>query len=402
VVKLRIRKRTRWGRWILALVVLAIAGFAVAISYTSPCPSPLMVDGEGLMQAIHYQCYGPPSVLRLELAPKPELEDDGLLVKVHAASVNPLDWHYMRGEPYLMRTQVGLGAPKDTRMGVDFSGTVEAVGRKVTRFKPGDDVFGGARGSFAEYLDVRDSGAIVKKPANVSHEQAAALPIAAVTALQALRDQAQLQPGQKVLVNGASGGVGTYAVQIAKLMGAEVTGVTSARNVDLVVSLGADRVLDYQSADFVSEDARYDVIIDTVGNRDLRELERVLTTKGVAVIIGGSGRDPWLGALSVPLKIVTWGRIADHPFKFFVADLEARDLDYLASLMSSGRMKSVIERTYPLAQVPEAVAHVEEGHTRGKVVIEMDRDAGPGSTQPPPTTRSDLIVRYLFTSSSAL
>jgi NADPH:quinone reductase-like Zn-dependent oxidoreductase len=366
------RKRTRWGRWFLGLLVLLIAGFALTISHNSPCPSPLMVDGEGLMQAIHYQCYGSPTVLRLELAPKPELEDDMLLVKVHAAAVNPLDWHYLRGEPYVMRMQVGLGAPKDSRIGVDFSGTVEAVGKSVTRFKPGDEVFGGGKGSFAQYLRVRESGAVVRKPANVSHEQAAAVPIAAVTALQALRDQAQLKPGQKVLVNGASGGVGTFAVQIAKAMGAEVTGVTSSRNVDMVASLGADRVLDYKNTDFVTGEARYDVIIDTVGNRDLRDLERVLTTNGVAVIIGGSGRDPWVGALSVPIKILTWGRFADHPFKFFIADLDAGDLAHLADLMSSGRIKAVIDRTYPLAKVPEALAYVEEGHSRGKVVIDLD------------------------------
>jgi NADPH:quinone reductase-like Zn-dependent oxidoreductase len=371
-MKLRIRKRIRWGRWILATLVLAVAGFALTISHNAPCPSPLMVDSPDPMQAIHYQCYGSPSVLRLELTAKPTLEDDMLLIKVHAASVNPLDWHYLRGEPYVMRMDVGLGAPRDPRLGVDFSGTVEAVGKQVTRFKPGDEVFGGGKGSFAQYLRVRESGAVAPKPANVSHAQAAAVPIAAVTALQALRDQAQLKPGQKVLVNGASGGVGTYAVQIARNMGAEVTAVTSARNVDMVASLGADRVLDYKSTDFVAGGARYDVIIDTVGNRNLRELDRVLTTQGVAVIIGGSGRDPWLGALSVPLKILTWGRFADHPFKFFLASLDAEDLGYLAGLMSSGRLKSVIDRTYPLAQVPEAVAYVEEGHARGKVVIDLD------------------------------
>jgi NADPH:quinone reductase-like Zn-dependent oxidoreductase len=372
VAKLRIRKRTRWGRWILGLLAVGVAGFVLAISHDSPCPSPLMADGEDLMQAIQYRCYGSASVLQSGLAPRPHLEDDMLLVKVHAASVNPLDWHYMRGEPYLMRLKAGLGAPKDPRIGVDFSGTVVAVGRSVRRFKPGDEVFGGGKGSFAQYLGVRESGAVALKPANVSHEQAAAVPVAAVTALQALRDQAQLQPGQKVLVNGASGGVGTFAVQIAKTMGAEVTGVTSTRNVDMVAALGADRVLDYKHADFVADDARYDVIIDTVGNRDLRDLERVLTTNGVAVIVGGSGRDPWVGALSVPIKILTWGRFADHPFKSFIADLDAGDLAHLANLMLSGRMKPVIDRSYPLGQVPEAVTYVEEGHARGKVLIVVE------------------------------
>ena len=241
----------------------------------------------------------------------------------------------------------------------------------MQRFKPGDQVFGGAKGSFGEYVRVRESGAVVVKPAGVSHQQAAAVPIAASTALQALRDQGHLKAGQKVLVNGASGGVGTYAVQIAKNMGAEVTGVCSTHNVDLVASLGADRVLDYKNVDFTAGDARYDLIIDTVGNRDLRDLKKVLAPGGIAVIIGGAGRDPWIGALSVPLKIMTWGKFTDRQFKFFIADLDPNDLTYLAGLMESGRMKSVIDRTYPLAQTAEAVAYLEEGHARGKVIIDF-------------------------------
>jgi len=370
-MKLRIRKRTRWGRWILAALVLVIAGFALTISHSSPCPSPMMVDGENLMQAIHYRCYGPSSVLQLELAPRPRPKEHQVLVKVHAASVNPLDWHFMRGEPYIMRMQVGLGAPKDARIGVDFSGTVVDVGSKVTRFQRGDEVFGGGRGSFAEFLAIPEDGAITRKPANVSHEQAAAIPIAAVTALQALRDQGHVQAGKKVLVNGASGGVGTYAVQIAKAMGAEVTGVCSTRNVSLVASLGADRVLDYTSVDFTRDAARYDLVIDTVGNRDLRDIQRVLADGGIAVVVGGANRDPWLGALSVPLKISTWGHFADRKFKFFLADLDPKDLAWLADLMAKGRLRSVIDHSYPLAQVPEAVAYVEEGHARGKVVISI-------------------------------
>jgi NADPH:quinone reductase-like Zn-dependent oxidoreductase len=372
VAKFRIRKRIRWGRWILAVFILAIAGFAFTISHDSACPPPTQADGAGLMQAIRYQCYGPSSVLQLERTARPVLEDDMLLVRVEAASVNPLDWHYMRGEPYLMRTQVGVGAPNDSRMGVDFSGRVEAVGKAVTRFKPGDEVFGGARGAFAEYVRVREDGAIARRPVGVSPEEAAAVPIAASTALQALRDHGHLKPGEKVLVNGASGGVGTYAVQIAKAMGAEVTGVCSTRNLDLVASLGADRVLDYTSVDFVRDAASYDLIIDTVGNRDLRDLLRVLAPGGVAVVIGGPGRDPWIGALSVPIKIATWGRFADRQFKFFIAELDARDLEHLAALMAAGRLKSVIDRRYPLAQTAEAVAYVEQGHARGKVVIDVD------------------------------
>jgi NADPH:quinone reductase-like Zn-dependent oxidoreductase len=371
-MKFRIRKRVRWGRWILAVLVLAMAVFAFMLSRNSPCPSPMMVDGENLMQAIHYRCYGPPTVLQLELDARPLVEDHTVLVKVHAASVNPLDWHFMRGEPYILRTQAGLGAPKDPRIGVDFSGTVIEVGRKVTRFRPGDDVFGGARGSFAEFLAVSDDDAITRKPANLTHEQAAAIPIAGVTALQALRDHGHLKAGEKVLINGASGGVGTYALQIAKAMGAEVTGVCSTRNVNLVASLGADRVLDYRNVDFTKDAARYDLVVDAVGNRDLRDIQRVLAEGGIAVVVGGAGRDPWLGPLGVPLKIMTWGRFADRQFKFFLARLDTKDLAWLAELTASGKMKSVIDRSYPLAQVPDAVAYVEEGHARGKVIIKVD------------------------------
>ena len=317
------------------------------------------------MRAVLCRDFSGPDHLELGEAPEPQPTEDEILIDVHAASVTYMDLLLISGG-YQMRP------PTPFVPGTEAAGVVVSVGSKVTRFKPGDEVFGGSKGSFAEYLRVREGGAVAPKPANVSHAQAAAMPIAAVTALQALRDQAQLKPGQKVLVNGASGGVGTYAVQIAKATGAEVTGITSARNIDMVASLGADRVLDYKTADFTAEDARYDVIIDTVGNRDLRDLERVLATRGVAVIIGGSGRDPWIGALSVPIKIMTWGRFADHEFKFFIAGLDPSDLDYLAGLMASGRMKSVIDRTYPLAQVPQAVAYVEEGHARGKVIIAVD------------------------------
>lgn len=368
--KWRLRRRIHWRRWILGFIVVAIGAFALTISHTSACPAPVeSAAGDASMQAIRHHCYGPPSVLQLERAEKPALEDDMLLVKVQAASVNPLDWHYMRGEPYIMRMETGIGAPQDARLGVDFSGTVEAVGKAVKKFKPGDQVFGGARGSFAEYLRVRESGPVALKPAGISHEQAAALPVAASTALQALRDQGNLKAGEKVLVNGASGGVGTYAVQIAKALGAEVTGVCSTRNVGLVASLGADRVLDYTSVDFTAGEERYDLVIDTVGKRDLRDVKKVLAPGGIAVIVGGAGRDPWIGALSVPLKISTWGRFADRQFRFFIADLDANDLAYLAGLLESGRMKSAIDQRYPLAKVPEAVAYVETGHARGKVVV---------------------------------
>jgi NADPH:quinone reductase-like Zn-dependent oxidoreductase len=368
-MKRRFRRPLRLRRWFLGVFILAIAGFALTISHNSPCPSPMMADGPETMQAIRYYCYGPTSVLQLELTGKPVLEDDMLLVKVRAAAVNPLDWHYMRGEPYIMRMDAGIGAPHDPRMGVDFSGTVEAVGKAVKSFKPGDPVFGGSKGSFGEYLRVRESGAVALKPANVDHEQAAAIPIAATTALQALRDQGRLKAGEKVLVNGASGGVGTFAVQIAKAMGADVTGVCSTRNVSMVAALGADRVLDYNGVDFTAGDARYDLIVDTVGNRDLRDLEKVLAPGGTAVIIGGTGRDPWIGPLAVPIRIMGYKWFTDREFKFFIADLNAKDLQYLAGLMESGRMKSVIDQRFPLTKVADAVAYVEEGHARGKVIV---------------------------------
>jgi NADPH:quinone reductase-like Zn-dependent oxidoreductase len=371
--KLKIWRPIRWSRWILGFLLLAIGAFALTISHTSACPPAVdSARGDATMQAIRSRCYGAAPVLRLEHVAKPVPEDDMLLVRVRAAGVNPLDWHMMRGEPYILRMDAGIGSPKDARMGVDFSGTVEAVGKAVTKFKPGDEVFGGSKGSFGEYVRIRESGAVALKPANVTHQQAAAVPIAAVTALQALRDQGKLKAGEKVLVNGASGGVGSYAVQIAKAMGAEVTAVCSTRNVSMVASLGADRVLDYTAVDYTAGDARYDLIVDAVGNRNLRDMEKVLAPGGIAVMVGGTGRDPWIGPLTVPIKIMAYGPFTDREFKFFIAGLNQADLAWLAGLMQSGHVISVIDRTYPLAQAPDAVAYVEEGHARGKVVVTVD------------------------------
>jgi len=356
---------------ILLVLIVALAGLAYAISRDEPCPAlPEPAAGADAMDAVRYRCYGPSSVLHLERVAKPVIEDDMLLVKVAASSVNPLEWHYMRGEPYIMRMQVGFGAPKDPRIGTDFSGTVEAVGKDVKNFKAGDEVFGGAAGSFGQYVRVRANGAVALKPANISHEEAAAVPIAAITALQALRDQGQLRAGQKVLINGASGGVGTYAVQIAKAMGANVTGVCSTRNVEMVAAIGADRVLDYKNVDFTTREERYDLIIDTVGNRGLRELERVLEPAARVVIVGGPA-GAWMGPLASPLKAMAYGPFSDHEFKFFVSEFNQKDFEHLAELLATGRMKSVIDRRYPLAEVPAAVAYVEEGHARGKVIINV-------------------------------
>ena len=261
------KRRYKILGYVLGFFAVTIGAFALVVSHNSACPAPQARRSGQAMNAVQYHCYGGPEVLKLEQVAKPVPGDDQLLVKVHAAAVNPLDWHYMRGEPYIIRMQSGFGAPNAPQMGVDFSGTVEAVGAKVTRFKPGDEVFGGRNGAFAEYVVVRESRAVVLKPTNVSHAQAAAVPIAGLTALQALRDQGGLKAGQKVLINGASGGVGTYAVQIAKVMGAEVTGVCSTRNVELVKSLGADHVVDYKTTDYTAGDQKYDLIVDNIGNR---------------------------------------------------------------------------------------------------------------------------------------
>ncbi|MGO9802987.1 MAG: NAD(P)-dependent alcohol dehydrogenase [Steroidobacteraceae bacterium] len=328
------------------------------------------------MQAVLYRCYGTPQVLKLEEVAKPVPADDELLVKVRAASLNPLDWHYLSGTPYIVRLDAGIGAPKDPRMGVDFSGTVEAVGKSVQHFKVGDEVFGGRDGAFAEYLTVRESRAVAVKPAGVSFEQAAALPIAAITALQALRDKGKLRAGQKVLINGASGGVGTFAVQLAKWLGGEVTGVCSTRNVELVRSLGADHVIDYTREDFTRGAERYDLIIDNVGNHPLLEYRRVMTPHGILVLVGG-GPTPsgqMLGGLTIMLKGLILNPFVSQSFEPFLAELNPKDLSLLAGLIQQGRLKPVIDRRYPLAQLPEAMSYLEAGHARGKIVIDVGDD----------------------------
>jgi NADPH:quinone reductase-like Zn-dependent oxidoreductase len=362
------------------LASLALVSLAIAISYNAPCTEPVsMADAATPMRGITYRCYGPPEVLKLEQLAKPVAEADQVLVKVHAAAVNPLDWHYMRGEPYVMRLGSGFGAPDNTRLGVDFSGTVEAVGSAVTRFKPGDEVYGGRNGALADYVVVGEDRAIVRKPANVSHEQAAAVPIAAVTALQGLRDQGKLTPGQKVLINGASGGVGTFAVQIAKSLGAEVTGVCSTRNVELVRSLGADRVVDYTQEDFTAGEPGYDLILDNVGNRSLADLRRALKPTGKLVIVGGPSSNPWLGPLVQVIKASVMAPFVDQQMGMFVAELNAADLEILGDLMRDGKLRSVIDRRFTLEEAPTAIEYLESGRARGKVLIIVDADPAPGN-----------------------
>jgi NADPH:quinone reductase-like Zn-dependent oxidoreductase len=359
---------------VLSLVVATVAVLAVMLSHDGPCgvAQTLPANSAG-MKAVVYRCYGSPDVVKVEALPKPPtLEDDRMLVKVHAASVNPLDWHYMRGKPYVMRAESGIGVPEDIRLGVDFAGTIEAVGKSVSQFKPGDEVFGGADGSFAEYVKVRAAGSVAAKPANLTFEQAAAMPVAALTALQALRDQGKLQAGQKVLINGASGGVGTYAVQIAKVLGGEVTAVCSTRNVVMVRMLGADRVIDYTQEDFTQGSQHYDLIIDNVGSHSLSEYRRVMTPKGILVMVGGPSDDPWLGPLSGSIKAALLGPFVSQKFGFFIADMKQADLNTLAQMAAAGKLTSVIDRRYPLSAAAEAIRYVEEGHARGKVVIAVD------------------------------
>ena len=350
------------------VLVVLVLGFAASWFLRSK-PIPFRGSGEP-MRAVVYHEYGPPDVLRLEQVEKPLPNDNQVLLKVRAAAANPLDCHYVRGIPYVARLEMGFGKPKDPRVGVDVAGEVVAVGKDVTQFKPGDAVFGTGPGSFAEYVRAGQNK-VVLKPANVTFEQAAAVPIAALTALQGLRDQAKVQPGQKVLINGASGGVGTFAVQIAKAFGAEVTGVCSTRNVDLVRSIGADRVVDYTKEDFTRGGQKYDVIYDTVGNRSLSDLRRVLNPNGIAVLIGGGGPDAgnWIGHLGDPVKAFFYSPFVSQKFTFFLAKIRKEDLTLMRELMEAGKVKPVIDRTFTLDQAPEAIRYLEKGHARGKVVI---------------------------------
>jgi len=356
---------------LLGLLVVAVAALAIVIGYTAPCePAPESASGGETMKAIVYRCYGSPEVLALEDVARPEPGENDVLVKVEAASVNPLDWHYMRGSPYFMRLGVGIGTPKDNRMGVDFAGVVAAVGKQVTEFKPGDEVFGGRSGAFAEYVLVADDRAIVHKPAGVSFEQAASLPIAALTALQALRDKGDLQPGQKVLINGASGGVGTFAVQIAKSMGAEVHGVCSTRNVPLVRSLGADHVFDYKKEDFTESGEDYDLIVDMVGNHSLSKIRGVMSPDGKLVMVGGPSAN-WIGPLKRPIAALLTAPFVDQDLLLLLAELSKDDLTEVAELVQSGAVRPVIDRRYALQDVPAAITYSEEGHARGKILIKF-------------------------------
>ena len=320
------------------------------------------------MRAIVQDTYGSADVLELRDINKPEVGDDDVLVRVHAAGVDQGVWHLMTGLPYLIRLGFGLRAPKIRVRGMDVAGQIEAVGKNVTQFQAGDEVFGACDGSFAEYA----CGGEVKfapKPSNLTFEQAAAVPVSACTALQGLRDKGEVQAGHRVLIIGASGGVGTFAVQLAKAFGAEVTGLCSTTKVDLVRSIGADRVIDYTRNDFAQTGQRYDVILDIAGNRSLSHLRRTLTPRGTLVIAGGEEGGRWFGGVDRQIRALMLSPFVRHNLRSFISMASREDLQFLKELIEAGKVTPVIDRTYSLSEVPEAIRYLEEGHARGKVVI---------------------------------
>jgi len=320
------------------------------------------------MKATVYNRYGPPDVLQIRDVEKPVPKDNEVLIEIRAASVNPLDWRLMRGKPLFARLMTGgLRKPKITRPGVDVAGHVEAVGRNVTQFKPGDEVFGVCRGAFAEYACVIEDK-LAPKPTNLSFEDAAAVPVAAITALRGLRDKGRIQRGHKVLVDGASGGVGTFAVQIAKSFGAEVTAVCSTRNVDTARSIGADHVIDYTREDFTQSGQRYDLILAANAYHSIFDYRRALSQDGIYVMAGGGGVQILQTMLLGPLLSL----IGSKKMRFFIANMNKKDLIFLKDLLEAGKVVPVIDRRYPLSDVAEALRYLEEGHAQGKVVITVE------------------------------
>jgi len=321
------------------------------------------------MKAIVRDNYGSPDVLELRDVDKPVIDDDSVLVRVRAASINAYDWHMMRGSPYLVRMVAGVRKPKSSAMGVDLAGQVEAVGKNVRQFRPGDEVFGSRTGSLAEYVLGTDKSALVPKPAGLTFEQAAAVPMAAQVALQGLRDKGQIKPGERVLINGASGGVGTFAVQIAKAFGAHVTAVCSTRNVDMVLSLGADEVIDYTKEDFTRGGRRYDLILDVAASGSLSARLRILEPNGTLVGVG-SAKPEGTGSILVGLlEMAVRSRFGSQKIPFFLGTSTKGDLLALKDLIEAGKVRPVIDRTYPLTEAAEALRYLEMGHARAKVVI---------------------------------
>ena len=319
------------------------------------------------MKAIVQDTYGLPDVLRREDVERPVASDDQVVVRVQAAAVNIGDWHLLRGTPYVMRIATGPFRPRHRVPGLDLAGRVESVGKDVTRFRPGDEVFGWSRGAFAEYACAGQDN-FLAKPADLTLEQSAAVGDSAFTALNAVRDQGKVQPGHEVLINGASGGVGTFAVQIAKSFGARVTGVCSTRNMDLVRSIGADEVIDYTQEDFVQDGRRYDVMLDLVGSRSLSDCRRALTSRGTYVLVGVADMGRWFG-LARQIKVLSLSPLVRQKMRVFIVRHNQEDLAVLKELVEAGKVAPVIDRRYDLSQVPEALRYQGEGHARGKLVI---------------------------------
>jgi NADPH:quinone reductase-like Zn-dependent oxidoreductase len=323
------------------------------------------------VKAIVQDRYGSPDVLQLREIDPPVIGEDEVLVRVRAAGVDQGVWHLMAGLPYLMRIAgVGLRAPKNPVRGVDLAGRVEAVGQNVTGFQPGDDVFGTCRGSFAEYACAR-ADRLVRKPASLSFEQAAAVPVSGCTALQAVRDRGKVRPGQRVLIIGAGGGVGTFAVQLAKAFGAEVTGVCSTSKTDLVRSIGADHVIDYTREDFADGRNRYDVILDIAGNRSLSQLRGALAPNGTLVIVGGEGGGRWFGGIDRQLRALVLSPFVGQKLGTWIATQPKEDLETLRELLEAGKITPVVDRTFPLSEAPEAIRYLRDGRAHGKVVITL-------------------------------
>ncbi len=329
------------------------------------------------IKAITYREYGSPDVLQFETIEKPIVEDDLVLVKVQAAAANPYDWHFMRGQPYFMRLFIGLRKPKVNRLGVDFAGRLESVGKDVMHLQPGDEVFGVGIGAFGEYVAV-PANQVALKPATLNFEQAAAVPLAALAALQGVRDVARLEPGQKVLIIGASGGVGTYAIQISKAFGAEVTGVCSAKNLELVRSLGADHVIDYTTEDFMDTSRRYDVIFQLAGVRSASQLIRVLTPRGTLIYCSGDSKGRWLGPMGRFIRALALSPFVSQTISSITTKRKREDLEYLTQLIGAGKVTPVIDRIHTLEEVPDAIRYLERGHARGKVVIKVGAMRGEG------------------------
>ena len=374
---MKLKRVLKWSARaiLLALILAFLVGFVAYWRSTNDCDRKTGAPNNPMRAIVHCE-YGSPDVLTLVDVEKPTPTDDQVLVKVHAASVNPLDLT-IRG-PWLLRPLFGMRKPKDTRLGVDYAGTVEAIGKNPAaagQFKPGDEVFGGRNGALAEYVCVLADRAVALKPANMTFEQAASVPVAAITALQGLRDKGKIRSGQKVLINGASGGVGTFAVQIAKSFGTEVTGVCSTRNLDIVRSIGADHVIDYTKEDFTKTDQRYDLIFDLVGNHSFSERRRILNPNGICVMagVGGAGWHDDMGMRLVgELNAYVASRFVSEKFITYIATLNKADLTILGDLMQAGKVTPVIDRTYKLNETRDALRYLETGHARGKVVITVE------------------------------